>query len=65
MHAYGGLYLDLDVECHKLADASLQNFDVLLQGMGNDGLSNAMMASTPGKESWNTCYSPFQFYARN
>ena len=51
MHHYGGLYLDFDIECFKPADDSLQQFDLILQGTGNEGFNNAVMASVPGKST--------------
>ena len=48
MHAYGGLYLDLDVQCYKPSEASLQHMDLVLQGTGYEGINNALMASIPG-----------------
>ena len=49
MHHYGGLFLDLDVECYRAADDSFQQYDVVLQGTGDEGINNAVMASMPGK----------------
>ena len=48
MHHYGGLYLDLDIECYKPADESLRGHQVVLQGSGDEGVNNAVMASVPG-----------------
>ena len=50
MHHYGGLYLDLDVECYKPADDSLAGYQVVFQGAGDEGINNAIMASVPGKQ---------------
>ncbi len=53
LHAMGGVYLDLDIEC--FADAAqasleaLEGYDVVLQGhREEEPLINAMMASAPG-----------------
>ena len=48
MHHYGGLYLDLDIECYKAADESLRGYQMILQGAGDEGINNAAMASVPG-----------------
>lgn len=50
MHQYGGLYLDLDIECYKPADASLEDHDLILQGGGDQGFHNSVMASIPGEQ---------------
>ena len=47
MH-YGGLYLDLDIECYSPAEATFLDHDVVLQGAGFEGIGNGMMASRPG-----------------
>ena len=54
MHHYGGLFLDLDVECYRAADDSFQQYDVVLQGTGDEGINNAVMASMPGKAQLRT-----------
>ena len=48
MHYYGGLYLDLDIECYKPADESLRGYQVVLQGAGDEGVNNAVLASVAG-----------------
>ena len=52
MYAYGGLYLDLDMECFDSADYTFANFDVVLQGSGFEGLTNSVVASAPGEKFW-------------
>ena len=54
LHAFGGLYLDVDVECFEAVDASLGGFDIVLQleDGGNKSLNNAVMAGVPGHELW-------------
>ncbi|KAK9846595.1 hypothetical protein WJX81_007358 [Elliptochloris bilobata] len=54
LHAFGGLYLDVDVECFEAVDDSLDGFDVVLQleDGGNKSLNNAVMAGVPGHALW-------------
>ena len=52
LHAYGGIYLDLDIECFSAADDSIANYSVVLQGTGLEGVTNAVMASAPGIPFW-------------
>ena len=52
MYSYGGLYLDLDVECFSAADDTLGNYTVVLQGTGAEGVTNAVMASAPNTSFW-------------
>lgn len=52
MYTYGGLYLDLDMECFGPSDYTLGKFDVVLQGSGSEGLTNSVMASAPGQNVW-------------
>ena len=54
LHAFGGLYLDVDVECFEAVDESLDGFDVVLQleDGGNKSLNNAVMAGMPGHPLW-------------
>ncbi len=52
MLKYGGLYLDLDNECYRPAEESFQDFDVVLQGTGFEGVNNGMMASVAGHPIW-------------
>lgn len=52
MHHYGGLYLDLDVECYKAVDESLKDYQLVLQGTGDEGVNNCVMASVPGHPFW-------------
>lgn len=49
MHAVGGLYLDLDVECFAPVEPWLSGFDVVLQ---NPGPTDGIMASAPGNPLW-------------
>ena len=44
MDHFGGLYVDLDVECWQSVEASLGNASIVLQGSGYEGLTNAVMA---------------------
>ncbi|KAL3136090.1 hypothetical protein ABBQ32_007113 [Trebouxia sp. C0010 RCD-2024] len=54
MHAYGGLYLDIDVECFLPTDELLASRDVVLQleNQHPKSLNNAVMASVPGHPFW-------------
>lgn len=50
MHAFGGLYLDLDVECLRNAEEGLAGFDVVLQReRGPDTVGTGVLASVPGR----------------
>lgn len=49
MHHYGGMYLDLDIECFKPVDEGLRGYQLVLQGTGDEGFNNAVLASVPGK----------------
>ena len=52
LHSYGGLYLDMDVQCFSAADESLGNFTVVLQGTGPEVVTNAIMASAAKNAFW-------------
>ncbi|CAL8464106.1 g3641 [Coccomyxa elongata] len=54
LHAYGGLYMDVDVECFDATDKMIDGFDLVLQleDSGNKSLNNAVMAGAPGLEIW-------------
>lgn len=54
MHAFGGLYLDIDVECFLPTDRLLAGRDVVLQleDAHPKSLNNAVMASVPGHPFW-------------
>ena len=52
LYKYGGLYLDLDVECFSPADDSLRDSTIVLQGSGVEGVTNAIMASAPLNAFW-------------
>lgn len=54
MHAKGGLYLDVDVECFKPTDKLLSDSDIVLQleDTNPKSLNNAVMASVPGHPFW-------------
>lgn len=52
LHHYGGLYLDLDIECFKPADESLRGYQAVFQGSGDEGINNCAMASVPGHPFW-------------
>ena len=52
LHHYGGMYLDLDIECYRPAENAFKHYDVVLQGTGFEGVNNGMMASAPGHPIW-------------
>lgn len=52
LHSYGGFYLDMDVECYTSVDESLGDYTVVLQGTGQEGVTNAVMASAPKNPFW-------------
>ena len=54
LHAFGGLYLDADVECYRAAEATLAGLDIVLQSAtpGGRDLINAIMASKPQQSFW-------------
>lgn len=51
LHAFGGLYLDLDIECWRGGEPWLLNADVVLQGTGQ-GATNGVMAGVAGHPVW-------------
>ena len=54
MHAFGGLYIDLDVQCLRSSEASLLGHDIVLQSEYRAGqdVVNSIMASVPGHVFW-------------
>lgn len=54
MHAYGGVYLDIDVKCFSPTDRLLSGDEVMLQleDTNPKSLNNAVMASVPGHPFW-------------
>ena len=53
MHAFGGLYLELEVECFSTVEETLgQDNTIVLQGAGPAGITNAAMASTANSSFW-------------
>lgn len=54
MHAFGGLYIDLDVQCFRCAEPSLLGHDIVLQSEYREGrdIVNSIMASVPGHPFW-------------
>ena len=54
LHAYGGLYLDMDVECFRSPEPLMAGFDLIFQSEfqeAND-INNAVMAGVPGHPFW-------------
>lgn len=62
LHAYGGLYMDVDVECFDATDKMIDGFDLVLQleDSGNKSLNNAVMAGAPGLEIWSIMHGLLQ-----
>ena len=54
LDAYGGLYMDVDVECFDATNDMVDGFDLVLQleDNGNKSLNNAVMAGAPGLDIW-------------
>ena len=54
MYHVGGMYLDIDIECHRSVDALLVGWDMVLQSEYSDmqDISNAVLASAPGVPYW-------------
>ena len=54
MHAFGGLYIDLDVQCFRSVEESLLGQDIVLQSeyKGGHDVVNSIMASVPGHPFW-------------
>jgi len=51
LHSFGGLYVDLDVECLAPADPTMIH-GIVLQGTGSEGVTNFAMAGAPGHPFW-------------
>ncbi|CAL8462802.1 g2335 [Coccomyxa elongata] len=54
LHAFGGLYLDLDVQCFRPSDPWLAGADLVLQSEYKEqrDIVNSIMASVPGHPFW-------------
>lgn len=54
LHAYGGLYLDYDVECFAATDGLLEGCSLVLQSAEKGGrdITNAILASAPHHPFW-------------
>ena len=54
MHAFGGLYIDMDVQCFRSVEDSLLGHDIVLQSEYHGGrdIVNSIMASVPGHPFW-------------
>ena len=56
LHAFGGLYLDYDIQCFKATDTLLDGYQLVLQSaeLGGYDVTNAVMASVPHHPFWLT-----------
>ena len=45
-------YLDFDVECLAPMETSIARGSIILQGSGQEGITNAVLASAPGQPFW-------------
>jgi hypothetical protein len=54
MKSFGGLYLDLDVECYRSVDSWLRGYNLILQSDYDPGhvLQHGVLASVPGHKYW-------------
>ncbi|EIE27155.1 hypothetical protein COCSUDRAFT_38902 [Coccomyxa subellipsoidea C-169] len=54
LHAFGGMYLDLDVQCFRPSDPWLAGADLVLQSEYKEqrDVVNSVMASVPGHPFW-------------
>ena len=54
MHAFGGVYIDLDTECLQPVDPFLQEHDLVFQmeDFGEKSLVNSAIAGAPGLYFW-------------
>ncbi len=54
LHAFGGMYLDLDVQCFRPSDPWLAGADLVLQNEYKEqrDVVNSVMASVPGHPFW-------------
>ncbi|KAL4444043.1 hypothetical protein ABPG75_011780 [Micractinium tetrahymenae] len=51
MHSIGGMYMNLDAECWRPVDPTLQGADIVLQSTGG-GVTNGQFAGIPGHPVW-------------
>lgn len=54
MHAFGGVYIDLDTECLQPVDPFLEGHDLVFQmeDFGEKSLVNSAIAGAPGLYFW-------------
>ena len=54
MHAYGGVYIDVDVECLQPVDGFLEDHELVFQeeDFGYKSLVNSAIAGVPGHNFW-------------
>ena len=65
LNSYGGVYMDMDVECFRPTDSFLRGYDLVLNVELGEGLTvtNAVMASAPNVTFWQRVFAKMQ--ARN
>lgn len=54
MHAFGGVYIDVDVECLQPVDGFLEDHELVFQeeDFGQKSLVNSAIAGVPGHHFW-------------
>ena len=62
LNSYGGLYMDMDVECFRPTDSFLRGFDLVLNVELRDRatVTNAVMASAPQINFWPRVFEKLQ-----
>lgn len=56
LHKYGGIYIDIDIECYKPVDDLLTQGDLLLFLEWPGSVSNAIMGSNKNNKFWEYCF---------
>ncbi len=62
LNSYGGVYMDMDVECFRPTDSFLRGYDLVLNVELGEGLTvtNAVMASAPNVTFWPRVFAKMQ-----
>ena len=53
LKSYGGVYLDLDMECFRSINSLVEKHDLIFQSREQGGITNAIFASAKGHWVWN------------